>query len=87
LAASALRDFFGSDRLDFSLTNPSLPNIVRSFQSFSQAADEASTSRIYAGQHFRYDENAGQTLGEQVGDFVFRSALEPTRPGRLRLIR
>jgi hypothetical protein len=86
-AASALRDFFGSDRLDFSLTNPSLPNIVRSFQSFSQAADEASTSRIYAGQHFRYDENAGQTLGEQVGDFVFRSALEPTRPGRLRLIR
>src|SRR5712664_3506910 len=60
-AAATLRDFFGTDRLDFSLTNPSLPDVVRSFQSFSGAADEASVSRIYAGQHFRYDEDAGQT--------------------------
>ena len=74
-AATALRDFFGTDRLDFSLTNPSLPGIVRSFQSFSQAADEAAVSRIYAGQHFRYDEDAGQALGEEVGDFVFDTIL------------
>jgi hypothetical protein len=76
-AATTLRDFFGTDRLDFSLTNPSLPGVVRSFQSFSQAADEAAVSRIYAGQHFRYDEDAGQALGDQVGDFVFDSILGP----------
>jgi hypothetical protein len=70
-AATALRDFFGTDRLDFSLSNPALPGVVRSFASFSQAADEASASRIFAGQHFRYDEDAGQALGGQVGDFVF----------------
>ncbi|HEX9231005.1 MAG TPA: vanadium-dependent haloperoxidase [Jatrophihabitantaceae bacterium] len=69
-AASALRDYFGTDRLDFSLTNASLPGVVRSFQSFSQAADEAAASRIYSGQHFRYDEDAGQALGDQVADFV-----------------
>jgi hypothetical protein len=81
-AAVALRDFFGRDRLDFSLTTPSLPNIVRSFQSFSQAADEAAVSRIYAGQHFRYDEDAGQALGDEVGDFVVHSILGPTAHGR-----
>src|SRR6266702_350643 len=69
-AASALRDYFGTDRLDFSLTNASLPGVVRSFESFSQAADEAAASRIYSGQHFRYDEDAGQALGDEVADFV-----------------
>jgi hypothetical protein len=83
-AATTLRDFFGTDRLDFSLTNPSLPGIVRSFQSFSQAADEAAASRIFAGQHFRYDEDAGQALGDQVGDFVFDHILGPTPHGSSR---
>jgi hypothetical protein len=69
-AAAALQAFFGTDRLDFALSTPSVPGVTRSFQSFSQAADEASASRIYAGQHFRYDEEAGQALGDQVGDFV-----------------
>ncbi|MDX6675699.1 MAG: hypothetical protein QOH11_3117 [Solirubrobacteraceae bacterium] len=81
-AAVALREFLGTDRLEFSLTTPSMPGVARSFQSFSQAADEASVSRIYAGQHFRYDEDAGQALGAQVGDFVSDHALEPVRDGR-----
>jgi membrane-associated phospholipid phosphatase len=51
--------------------------VTRSFQSFSQAAAEASVSRIYAGQHFRYDEDAGQALGAQVAQFVFAHALGP----------
>ena len=38
-------------------------------------------SRIYAGQHFRYDEDAGQALGDEVGDFVVHSILGPTAPG------
>ena len=80
-AAVALRDFFGTDRLDFSLTTPSLPSVARSFESFSQAADEAAVSRIYAGQHFRYDEDAGQALGDEVGDFVAHSILGPTAHG------
>jgi hypothetical protein len=80
-AATTLRDFFGADRLDFSLTNPNLPGIVRSFHSFSQAADEAAASRIYAGQHFRYDEDVGQALGDEVGDFVFDNLLGPVPHG------
>ncbi len=73
-AGTVLQDFFGTDVFSFSLTNPSV-GISRDFASFSQAADEASDSRIFAGQHFRYDEEAGQTLGAQVGDFVIDHAL------------
>jgi hypothetical protein len=76
-AATALADFFGGDQFTFSLTNPNLPGILRSFQSFSAAAEEASNSRIYAGQHFRYDEDAGQTLGQQVAGFVVHTVLQP----------
>lgn len=69
-AMAALRNFLGSDLLDFSLTNANLPGVVRNFHSFSQAADEAAASRIFGGQHFRSDEDAGQALGEQVADYV-----------------
>jgi PAP2 superfamily len=77
-AAAVLREVLGTDRLDFSLTTPSLPGVTRRFQSFSQAADEAAVSRIYAGQHFRYDEDAGQALGDEVGDFVAHHILAST---------
>ncbi|HEX4672453.1 MAG TPA: vanadium-dependent haloperoxidase [Solirubrobacteraceae bacterium] len=81
-AATALAAFFGTSRFAFSLSNPSLPGVVRSFNSFSQAADEASASRIFAGQHFRYDEDAGQTLGRRVARFVAHSVLQPRADDR-----
>jgi PAP2 superfamily len=72
-AANVLQSFFGTDAFSFSLTNATV-GITRQFDSFSQAANEASASRIFAGQHFRYDEEAGQTLGAQVAGFVLGSA-------------
>jgi PAP2 superfamily len=75
-ATTVLEDFFGTDVFSFRLTNSSV-GLTRTFGSFSQAADEASASRIFAGQHFRYDEEAGQTLGSQVADFVVDHAAMP----------
>jgi hypothetical protein len=76
-AATVLRDFFGTDVFSFSLSNSAV-GITRSFTSFSGAASEASDSRIFAGQHFRYDELAGQTVGGQVADFVFDHSFSPS---------
>jgi hypothetical protein len=75
-AATVLEGFFGTDVFSFSLSNAGV-GITRSFSSFSEAADEAAASRIFAGQHFRYDENAGQALGAQVADFVVDHAFAP----------
>jgi hypothetical protein len=75
-AASVLQDFFGTDAFAFSLANATV-GITRTFTTFSAASDEAFASRIFAGQHFRYDEDAGQRLGARVADFVVDHALEP----------
>jgi hypothetical protein len=58
------------DRLEFDVTSEVMPGVVRSFTSVSSAAEEASLSRIFAGQHFRFDETSGQRLGRDVADFV-----------------
>jgi membrane-associated phospholipid phosphatase len=44
--------------------------VTRSFSSFQAAADEASFSRILAGQHTSIDEAAGIALGRHVAGFV-----------------
>jgi membrane-associated phospholipid phosphatase len=69
-AALVLSAFFGNKPLQLSVTSEVLPGVIRSFDSFAAVAKEASLSRVYAGQHFRSDENAGERLGSAVADFV-----------------
>jgi len=74
-AAEVLRSFFRRDHFDFDVTSEVLPGVVRSFQSFSAAAEEATFSRVFAGQHFRFDLTAGSRLGRDVADTVFDNLL------------
>ena len=74
--ADVLARFFGNDE-SFGVTSEVLPGVERTFTSFSDAADEASLSRIYAGQHFRFDQVAGQQLGTQIADYVTTNFLLP----------
>jgi hypothetical protein len=74
-AAEVLRAFFRRDHLDFDVTSEVLPGVVRSFQSFSAAAEEATLSRVFAGQHFRFDLTAGSRLGRDVADTVVDNLL------------
>jgi len=73
--AFVLRTLFGNKPFHLSVTSEVLPGVVRAFDSFGDAAEEASLSRIYAGQHFRSDENAGANLGRAVADFVIDNFL------------
>jgi membrane-associated phospholipid phosphatase len=63
--AEILRDLLG-DKFNFDVTSESLPGVTRHFTSFTSAAQEAGLSRIYAGQHFRFDHDAGRFLGQRV---------------------
>jgi hypothetical protein len=74
-AAEVLRAFFRRDHLDYDVTSEGLPGVVRSFQSFSAAAEEATLSRVFAGQHFRFDLTAGSRLGRDVADTVVGNLL------------
>jgi hypothetical protein len=76
-AADVLISFFDGDRFDFQVTSEVMAGTERSFTSFSAAAEEATLSRTFAGQHFRFDLTTGQRLGRQVGDFVLDNFLTP----------
>ena len=69
-AATVLAWFFGSDQFSFQATSEVFAGVQRSFSTFSAAAEEAGLSRIYAGQHFRFDHTAGQQLGSEVAHQV-----------------
>jgi hypothetical protein len=75
--AEVLISFFERDRFEFNVTSEVLPGVERSFTSFSAAAEEATLSRIFGGQHFRFDLTTGQRLGRDVADFVLDNLLTP----------
>ena len=75
--AEVLISYFERDRFDLNVTSEVLPGVERSFTSFSAAAEEATLSRIFGGQHFRFDLTTGQRLGRDVADFVLDNFLTP----------
>jgi hypothetical protein len=70
VGAGVLTAVFGKDHSSFSVTSEVLPGVARSFSTFGDAAREAALSRIFAGQHFRFDLTAGERLGREVADLV-----------------
>jgi hypothetical protein len=81
-SARILAHFFGTDAISFSAASDGLPGVTRSFESLSQAAEEAGQSRIYGGIHWQYDNQGGLASGRALGDLVFFNFLQPvTAPG------
>lgn len=74
--AEILRAYFG-DQFTFDVTSEALAGVTRHFTSFTAAAEEAGLSRIYAGQHFRTDHNAGKLLGHRVAESIVDTMLLP----------
>ena len=72
-AAQTLADFFGSDHISFQIPSFMMPMNVRSFASFSQAAEEAGISRVYGGIHFNSANRAGLDSGRAVSKFVSKN--------------
>jgi membrane-associated phospholipid phosphatase len=68
-AATVLSAFYG-DHQQLTVTSDGDPGVTRSFGSFQAAANEATLSRLFAGQHTMIDLVAGQHLGQQVAQFV-----------------
>jgi membrane-associated phospholipid phosphatase len=68
-AATVLAAFYG-DHQQLTITSDGDPGVTRSFDGFQAAANEATLSRIFAGQHTMIDLVAGQHLGHQVAQFV-----------------
>ena len=68
--AELMKNFFGSDKMFFSVASTSYPS-TRNFTSLSQAARENSLSRIYVGYHFRKACMEGEQQGKNIGKWIF----------------
>jgi hypothetical protein len=79
--ADVLAAIYGN-HFAFNVTSTALPGVQRSFVSFSEAAHEASVSRIFNGNHTRLDEVAGENLGHDVAGFVLGHDLKRTAAAR-----
>ena len=86
--AQVLRRFFGTNRVRFSTCSLTLPEgsrcsdetpVLRSFRTFSQAAEENAISRILVGFHFRKGAEEGLARGRKIGDFAVDRFLRPVR--------
>ena len=88
-AAEALKRFFGTDQVDFTLCSrtppPALPAeqtctgsapVLRSYHSFTQAADENGLSRILVGFHFRKAVVEGIAHGRKIADRAVDRAMQ-----------
>ena len=78
-AAVVLAHFFGTDHVPFTVGTDDLPGVYRSYQLFSEAAQESGLSRIYGGIHFMSANLYGLSTGAAVGNYVYTNLLLPKK--------
>jgi membrane-associated phospholipid phosphatase len=75
--AAALASFFGNDAISFTTGSDDISGVLRSYDSFSDAALESGLSRIYGGIHFSFANTAGLSSGAAVGQYISANFLTP----------
>ena len=79
-ATRALSLFFGTDEMSFQITTtntgPTLQD-TRSFNRFSDVAEEVVVARIWEGIHFRFADEAARKQGKHVAQWAFGHFFKP----------
>jgi hypothetical protein len=78
-AAEILKEFFGSDQIEFAVSSDGLPGVTKHFESFKAAADEIGWSRIYGGIHFWSADKDGLKMGEEIATFIHKNYFKALR--------
>ncbi len=77
-AADAVLTAYFGDKVSFTaIADPSVNLPPRSFNNFTQAAEEAGMSRVYGGAHWMSDNRDGLTAGRNLGKYVVQNFLTP----------
>lgn len=79
-AARVLQLVCGTNDVPVSITwslTGGLPAVTRHYDGFWEAAEEEAMARIYGGIHYRFDQEAGQQVGQSAAEFVFANFMRP----------
>jgi membrane-associated phospholipid phosphatase len=71
-AATVLNAFF-PEGTRFSVTSETVPNVVRTYESFDACAREIAESRVHGGIHYRFSGENGLLLGQTTAALVLHS--------------
>ena len=66
-ARLVLERAYGRKGHDITLTDAGAPGIVLHYTNLGDITDDVSDARVYGGIHFRFDQDAGNRMGEDVG--------------------
>lgn len=75
--ATVLALFFGRDDISYEHTWDGAGGATRWYPGFNAMADEQERARVYGGIHFTFDQVAGQSIGRNVGNYVFINLMRP----------
>lgn len=78
---SMLERLLGRRRVSVTLTNPALPDLTLRYTRLRQITDDIADARVYAGIHFRFDQESAEMLGTEVARYIHGNYLRCARPG------
>jgi hypothetical protein len=79
-AAVILAAYFG-DATSFTIDTETLPGVLHSFSSFSDAVSEIHDARVFGGIHFRSACRDGSAAGEAVANYILEHAMQRLHGG------
>jgi hypothetical protein len=74
------------DAVEFTLTSPTAPGVIRRWTRLQDYRDEVSEARIVAGFHYRFSADVGKEMGRKIGELTvgtqLRGAVAAAQPQR-----
>jgi hypothetical protein len=74
---NAMQNFFGTDKIDFTITSTRFPGQPRHYDRFSDALKEVVDARVWGGIHFRTADEQGAGLGKKVAHWEEKHYFQP----------
>jgi hypothetical protein len=79
-AAEMMRRIYGAAGHSITLkTTIAMIEVELRYTSLKQITNDVDDARIYGGMHFRFDQEAGARLGNDVATYVYKNNLQPVR--------
>src|SRR5688572_3721959 len=78
-AAETMRRIYGAagHSITMSATIPVIGATTLTYSSLKQITNDVDDARIYGGMHFRFEQEAGARLGNDVATYVYKNNLQP----------
>ncbi len=74
-ASGILQRVWGNGGHSLVLGHPALPGKVFAYTSLKQITNDVDDARVYGGNHFRFDQDAGAKQGSKIGQYIYTHRL------------